>query len=442
MTVLVYVLSKDGRPLMPTDRCGKVRRLLKDGKARVVKSCPFTIRLLYKTTDRVQDLTLGVDTGSGTIGAAVSDSNGNIFYQSKVIVRNDIAVNMTQRAKYRRNRRNRKTRYRKARWLNRKNSKKRDRFSPTMVSKFDSHIREIEFVKSILPIKTLVFETGTFDPHLLEMEGKAFNRHWGYQRGANYGFENTRAMVLNRDGYTCQYCRGKHKDSKLEVHHIIFRSKGGSDEPENLITLCHICHTALHDGEIHPKFSGKAKGTLKYATQMNSIRCQLLKRYPEAIETFGYVTKGNRVLTPLPKDHNFDACIIASAGAIPVFKTRYVYLKKNIAKGDYQLSKGIRSEQKLPRGKICGFRRFDKVMYFGGEYFVKGRMSSGYAILSDIEGNKIDFNYMPKGCKTPKLSKCKRLQARDSVLCIRQEIIPSIEGANYETKQKYIESHG
>lgn len=41
-------------------------------------------------------------------------------------------------------------------------------------------------------------------------------------------------------------------------------------------------------------------------------------------------------------------------------------------------------------------------------------MSTGYAILMDIEGNKIDFSTMPKGYKTPKLSNCKRVSARSS----------------------------
>lgn len=160
MLVMVYVLDKNGYPLMPTDRHGKVKHLLKDGKAKVVKRCPFTIKLLYETTHYTQDLTLGVDTGSGTIGTAVSRDNGEIVYMSEVVVRNDITDKMTQRAKYRRNRRNRKTRYRKARWLNRRNSIKSDRFNPTMISKFHSHVKEIEYIKSILPVATMVFETG------------------------------------------------------------------------------------------------------------------------------------------------------------------------------------------------------------------------------------------------------------------------------------------
>ena len=82
--------------------------------------------------------------------------------------------------------------------------------------------------------------------------------------------------------------------------------------------------------------------------------------------------------------------------------------------GDSQQTKGIRSERKIPTGKIQGFRKFDKVKYLGEEYFIKGRASTGYAILMDIEGNKIDFSAMPKGFKTPKLSNCKRIAARKS----------------------------
>lgn len=232
---MVYVVSQHNEPLMP---CSNViaRLLLKQGKAKVKSREPFVIKLTYETTAYTQDLTLGVDTGSGTVGTAVSKDNGDIVYMSEVIVRNDIADKMTQRAKYRRNRRNRKTRYRKARWLNRANSIKTDRFSPTMISKFHSHVKEIEYIKSILPITQTVFETGQFDMHLMKNPSLANPniRHWGYQKGTNYGFENTKAMVLNRDGYTCQCCKDKHKDNKLEVHHIVFRSQGGSDEESNL----------------------------------------------------------------------------------------------------------------------------------------------------------------------------------------------------------------
>lgn len=412
---MVYVISKDNKPLMPCSNA-IARLLLKQNKAKVKRRCPFTIKLLYDTTTYIQDLTLGVDTGASHIGAAVSDSKGNILYMSDVKIRNNIADKMTRRAKYRRNRRNRKTRYRKARQLNRKNSIKKERFSPTMRSKFHFHEKEIEFVKAILPIKTLILETGTFDTHLMKNPAlhNPIYRHWGYQQGGNYGFENTKAKVLNRDNYTCQNCKGKHKDSKLEVHHIIYRSNGGSDEEENLITLCHTCHSGIHHGVVKLGLKGKVKGALKCATQMNSIRCQLLKKYPEAIETFGYITKTNRQRLQIDKTHYLDACVIASGGNEVRLKTNIVFYKKCVSDGDSQQTKGIRSERKIPTGKIQGFRKFDKVKYLGEEYFIKGRASTGYAILMDIEGNKIDFSAMPKGFKTPKLSNCKRIAARKS----------------------------
>lgn len=405
---MVYVINYDGQPLMP---CSQViaRLLLKQGKAKCIKRTPFTIKLLYQTTNYTQDITLGVDTGSGKIGSSAVAENGNVLYLSEVEIRNDISNKMTQRSKYRRNRRNRKTRYRKARWLNRKNSIKNDRFSPTMISKINSHLKEIKFVQSILPITKLILETATFDPHALK-NPKVLSNKWLYQKGINYGFANTKAFVLNRDSYTCQYCKGKTKDSKLEVHHIVFRRNGGSDEAENLITLCKTCHDKLHDGNIILK-GGKVKGQLKHATQMNSIRQQLLK-IVDCEETFGFITKEHRQILNLPKEHYMDAVAIASQGSNVKFKTNQVLFKKCVSDGDYQQTKGVRSEQKIPTNKIMGFRKFDKVKYLGQEYFIKGRMSSGFAILMGINGKKIDFSDAPKGMKTPKLNNMKRIGSR------------------------------
>lgn len=419
---MVYVIDMNDNPLMPCENV-VARLLLKSKKAKVLKKCPFTIKLLNETTSYTQSITLGVDTGSSYIGTSAVTNDGKVLYMSDVIVRNDIKDKMDARRRYRRNRRNRKNRYRKARWLNRKNSIKSGRFSPTMISKINSHIKEIEYVKSILPINNLVLETGTFDMHLMKnpMLHNEKYRHWGYQKGLNYGFANTKAKVLNRDNYTCQCCKGKKKSNRLEIHHVIFRSNGGSDEEDNLITLCDTCHTNLHHGNLKLNLKGIKKGSLKHATQMNSIRIQLLNIY-ECEETFGYITKENRQNLGLPKEHYMDAVVIASGGEKVNFKQDVLYIKQCVSCGDYQQSKGIRSEQRIPTNKICGFRKFDKVNYFGKEYFIKGRMSSGYAILMDIEGNKIDFSGMPKGFKTPKLSNCKRIQARNSWMIMQKNI--------------------
>lgn len=415
---MVYVINYDGKPLMPCENV-IARLLLKSKKAKVVKRKPFTIKLLYKPkTEYVQKCSLGIDTGSAKIGSSVVDENNNVLYLSEIEIRNDISKKMKQRLSYRRTRRNRKTRYRKPRWNNRKNSINQNRFSPTMISKFNNHLKEIKFVKSILPISNIVLETATFDPHLLKDPSLKYRKHWGYQRGRLYGFSNMKAFILKRDNYICQHCKGKTKDSNLHVHHIIFRSKGGSDNENNLITLCRTCHNKLHDGEITLKLTGKRKSNLKHATQMNSIRIQLLENIENSIETFGYITKENRNNMNLPKEHYFDAVVIASGGNNVIFKQKNIIFKKCIPKGNYQQTKGIRSEKKIPTGKIQGFRTFDKVIYNNIKCFIKGKMSSGYAILMNIFGNDLKLKPIPK------FSKMKRIGARKSWI-MAESLIPN-----------------
>ena len=181
------------------------------------------------------------------------------------------------------------------------------------------------------------------------------------------------------------------------------------------MTLCKTCHDGLHAGTITLKRLGKQKGALRHATQMNSIRVQLLKRV-EAQETWGFVTKEHRLLAGLPKEHCFDATMIATRGVNPTFCTTSVLSKRCAAAGDYQQTKGVRSEQSITTGKIGGFRKFDKVRYLGKEYFIKGRMSTGYAILMDISGSKVELKPIPK------FEKMKRVSARSSWMMAQRSL--------------------
>jgi hypothetical protein len=104
----------------------------------------------------------------------------------------------------------------------------------------------------------------------------------------------------------------------------------------------------------------------------------------------------------LPKSHIIDACVIVSQGEAFDWALWY-FKKRHVAKGDYQLTRGSRGEQKIPTGKIHGFRKFDKVKYLGKEYFIKGRMNSGFATLMDISGTKAAFGDVPRGQKTPQM---------------------------------------
>ena len=116
---MVYVLGQDGHPLMPTCRHGKVKRMLKSGMAKVVKKCPFTIQLQYESTTHTQKINLGIDAGSKTIGVSATTET-KVLYESEVALRNDIVELISGRRALRSSRRNRKTRYRKPRFDNRK----------------------------------------------------------------------------------------------------------------------------------------------------------------------------------------------------------------------------------------------------------------------------------------------------------------------------------
>lgn len=275
--MLVYVLKQNGQPFMPTVRFGKVRRLLKTKKAKVVRREPFTIKLLYEPeTDVVQECYCGVDTGSRHIGVAVV-SNDKVLYQSQTELRNDIKRKMDDRRKARRFRRFRKTRYRKPRFLNRGNSTKSDRLPPSVKHKVQAHIDEIEFCKKILPISdsNLIIEVSQFDTALLKDPRLISEKvkHWGYQQGFNYGYSSRREAILHRDNCTCQCC-GK-KNCRLEVHHVKFKSNGGTDDEENLITLCEDCHKGVHAGTVVLNKKPKKSKNLKYATHMSIIRSYL-----------------------------------------------------------------------------------------------------------------------------------------------------------------------
>lgn len=208
----------------------------------------------------------------------------------------------------------------------------------------------------------------------------------------------------------------------MEVHHIIYRQYGGADTLDNLIVLCWNCHRKLHDGELvefEKKLKGKKKGTLKHATQMNSIRKQLPRHYPMAIETYGYITKENRQLLGLEKTHSTDALVIACGGKVqPKRINKIVYKKRHIAKGKYKLFKGERSQTAIPNHKIMGFLTGDKVEYRGTEYFIKATSNAKYCVLVDIDDVTQEF----ENPKTIKLEDLKRISGRSTTQCIKERI--------------------
>lgn len=390
---MVYVLSKDGHPLMPTMRHGKVRRLLNSGKAIVKRRCPFTIQLLYETGENVQEITLGVDAGSKHIGLSATTENKELF-AAEVELRNDIVKLLSSRRESRKARRSRKTRYRKPRFDNRR--RREGWLAPSIKHKIDTHLDVIEKVHKILPITKIVVETAAFDFQKLkaDMEGLKHPKGKEYQQGEQMGFFNAREYVLFRDGHTCKCCKGKSKDPVLNVHHIESRMTGG-DAPNNLVTLCETCHTGYHAGTV--EFDIKRGPVFKDAVFMGIMRWALynvLKEiYPNVKMTFGYITKNTRITHKLEKTHIVDArCISGHPEAEPAEECFYI---KKVRRHNRQIHKmtigkgGYRKLNQAPY-EVKGFRLFDKVKAKDREWYIHGRRTKGAFVLKTFLGEKIE----------------------------------------------------
>lgn len=160
---------------MPTIRHGKVRHLLKGGRAKVIRRCPFTIQLLYESSTFTEELTLGVDAGSKHIGLSVS-SEQKEYYSAQVELRTDIVDNLSTRREFRRARRNRKTRYRRPRFQNRTAAKKEGWLAPSIRQKCESHLTVIEKSTKFLPITKIVIEAAAFDLQKLKADRDQLKR--------------------------------------------------------------------------------------------------------------------------------------------------------------------------------------------------------------------------------------------------------------------------
>ncbi len=303
----VFVLNMRGKPLMPTT-AGKARKLLRKGLAKVIMRTPFTIQLAYATGEVRQDVKLGVDTGYKHIGLSAISSAKELF-RSEVELRTDIVKLLSERRQYRRTRRNRLW-YRKARFLNRTKSKKAGWLAPSVQHRLDSHIKAVEFVKSILPVTEITVEAAAFDIQKIKNPDITGT---DYQNGEQKDFWNVREYVLYRDGHKCQACNGKSKDKVLNVHHIESRQTGG-DRPDNLITLCETCHKAYHKGKLELKI--KKHKAFKAETIMSILRWKIVNKLRELGNivniTYGYLTKSARIALRLGKSHADDAFCIAS----------------------------------------------------------------------------------------------------------------------------------
>ena len=385
---MVYVLDMTSKPLMPTERHGKVRRLLRDGMAHVVRLQPFTIQLNYESTTYTQEVSLGIDSGSKHVGVSATTSQKELF-SAEIILRTDIVKKIASRRELRRGRRFRKTRYRKARFDNRK--RKDGWLAPSVQNKVDMHIKAIQMAYDILPVSKTAIEVAQFDSQKIKNDAVQGTE---YQQGEQLGFWNVREYVLARDKHQCQHCKGKSKDPILNVHHLESRKTGGN-APNNLITLCETCHKAYHRGEFQLKIR---RGTsLRDAALMNIMRWKVYDKakalFPNVHLTYGYYTKNTRIHNQVEKTHCADAfCITQNVVAkrLPDYMKCHCLTRHNRTLHVCKPKQGGKRRSAVATHWIGKTRlqRFDTVMWDSTKCFIYGS-TNGRLILRDIDGKLV-----------------------------------------------------
>ena len=372
----------------------KARILLKEKKAKIVSYEPFTIQLLYGSSGYKQEVTIGVDTGAKNIGVAIKTEN-KVIAKGEIELRDDIKSNLDTRRQYRRSRRNRKTRYRQARFNNRK--KPDGWLPPSIQARINHTFKWIDKFLNLLPSPKLIIEVGKFDVQKMQnpsIEGTE------YQEGNTYGYYDVRYYVFARDNYTCQVCKGKNKI--LQTHHIIYKSKGGSDRADNLITVCTDCHTHENHqkGGIFYKWmlEGKKLPNYKETPFMNIIRKRIFLKYPNAKIVYGSYTTVKRKELGLDKTHYNDALAITGIkkgfiDEVNTFKIKQFRKKKRSLheatprKGRKEPNRTAKRNAKNTK-QSSGYYLNDKVRVFGKVGFISG-FTSGGAYIKDILGNYI-----------------------------------------------------
>ena len=313
-------MDAEKRPLNPISPA-KARILLTQKKAAVFRHQPFTIILKYAVKSSVEDLRLKIDPGSKFTGIAlVNDGTGEVVWGADIQHRGMVIKNaLESRRSLRRGRRGRKTRYRQPRFLNRTRAK--GWLAPSLMSRVENVITWVNRLRKLAPISAISQELVRFDTQIMENPEVSGVE---YQQGELAGYE-VREYLLEKFNRQCVYCGAV--DTRLEVEHLIPRSKGGSNRVSNLAISCHKCNQKKGAKDIKDFLSKKkellnkilkrVKAPLKDAAAVNSTRWCLYNRLKETglpVEVgTGGRTKFNRCRQKFPKAHWIDAACVGAS---------------------------------------------------------------------------------------------------------------------------------
>ncbi|MCC5619044.1 HNH endonuclease [Nostoc sp. CHAB 5836] len=418
----VFVIDQNKRPLDPI-HSAQARQLLRNKKAAVFRRFPFTIILKESRSDApVQALRLKIDPGAKNTGIAlVNDSTGEVVFVAELKHRGfAIRDALTSRRQLRRSRRNRKTRYRQPRFLNR--TRPQGWLAPSLQSRVDNIKAWVDKLRRFARIEAISQELVRFDMQLMrnpDIQGEE------YQQGTLYGYE-TREYLLEKWSRQCAYCQVL--DVPLQVEHIHPRAKGGSNSITNLALSCEKCNTKKGTKDIKDflkkdlakitKILAQAKRPLADAAAVNTTRWALfrvLKLTGLPIETgSGGLTKFNRSQQKLEKTHWLDAaCVGKSTPTLNIKDIKPLLITAN-GHGSRQSCRTDKfgfPNRHVPRKKIhFGFQTGDIVRAI----VTTGKKIGNYAGKVTIRSSG-SFNISTKNGLIQGISHkfCKRIHAKD-----------------------------
>ena len=232
----VFVLDKNKKPLDPCHPA-RARKLLTKGRAAVFKMYPFTIimkdRLLEDSV--VHEHRAKIDPGSKVTGiAVVQEATNRVVFATEVEHRGHlIKMKMDDRRGHRKFRRDRKTRYRKARFLTRT---RKGWYPPSLISRIANVVTWTKRIRKACPVANISIELVKFDMQKIENPEISGVE---YQHGTLFGYE-VKEYLLEKFGHKCVYC--KRDDVPLQVEHVIPKSKGGTNRITNETLSCKNCN--------------------------------------------------------------------------------------------------------------------------------------------------------------------------------------------------------
>lgn len=315
---MVLVIDKHKKPCNTISNA-YARILLFNKQAVIHKRFPFTIRLKNDSAVlKDRDYNVKLDPGSRTTGVAIVDDKDSVVMLAEIEHRGHvIKKSLDSRRMIRRNRRNRKTRYRPARFLNR--TRPEGWLAPSVKSRADNVINFVKKYKKFLNINKVMIEHVSFDVAQMSSNTKLWGNN--YQQGNLYQ-QKLRSFIFGRAGGKCVYCGAK----ATEIDHVIPRSNGGTNSTYNLVASCRSCNqkksnlTLKAFGKLVGKDFSKLtpKKLPKDAAIVQSVRNYMVKEITKLVSDTtthdAWLTKYNRDELRLPKQHYYDAL---SVGEIP-----------------------------------------------------------------------------------------------------------------------------